>query len=65
MRRAFSLVALYKEKLVFYNLFLIRNEEEVGEALKKCGIPRDQIYISTKVYICSVHPLELGNIALD
>ena len=30
-----------------------RNEEEVGSALKKCGIPRDEIYVTTKV-----HPME-------
>ena len=26
-----------------------RNEEEVGSALKKCGIPREEIYVITKV----------------
>ena len=26
-----------------------RNEEEVGSALKKCGIPREEIYVTTKV----------------
>lgn len=27
------------------------NEEAVGNALKKCGVPRDQLFITTKVWI--------------
>ena len=36
------------------NEYIFRNEdeEEVGTAIKKCRLPRDQIYITTKV---SVH----------
>ena len=26
-----------------------RNEEDVGKAVRKCGIPRDQIFVTTKV----------------
>ena len=28
-----------------------KNEEGVGAAIKKCGIPRDQLFITTKVWI--------------
>ena len=28
------------------------NEEEVGNAIKKCGIPREEIFITTKLWIC-------------
>ena len=27
-----------------------KNEEGVGAAIKKCGIPRDQLFITTKVW---------------
>ena len=27
------------------------NEEAVGNAVKKCGVPRDQLFITTKVWI--------------
>ncbi len=27
------------------------NEEAVGNAIKKCGVPRDQLFITTKVWI--------------
>ena len=27
------------------------NEEGVGEAMAKCGVPRDQLFITTKVWI--------------
>jgi hypothetical protein len=37
---------------------VIKNEEEVGKALKECSVPRDQIWITSKVgpgqiYLCS------------
>ena len=35
------------EKRIIGHIF--RNEEEVGTAIKKCGLPRDQIYVTTKV----------------
>ena len=27
------------------------NEEEVGSAIKECGIPREEIFITTKVWL--------------
>ncbi|MGN0452539.1 MAG: aldo/keto reductase, partial [Ruminococcus sp.] len=27
------------------------NEEEVGNAIAKCGVPRDELFITTKVWI--------------
>ena len=27
-----------------------RNEEGVGEAIKRCGIPREEIFITTKIW---------------
>lgn len=27
------------------------NEEEVGDAIKKSGVPRDEIFLTTKVWI--------------
>lgn len=27
----------------------IRNEAEVGSAVRKCGIPREEIFVTTKV----------------
>lgn len=27
------------------------NEEAVGNAVKKCGIPRDELFITTKVWV--------------
>ena len=28
-----------------------RNEEEVGNAIMKCGVPREELFITTKVWI--------------
>ena len=30
-----------------------RNEEEVGSAIRKSGVPRDEIYVTTKVRTAS------------
>jgi diketogulonate reductase-like aldo/keto reductase len=27
------------------------NEEAVGKAIKKCGVPREELFITTKVWI--------------
>ena len=32
-----------------YIIMYFRNEHEVGSALKKSGIPREDIYVTTKV----------------
>ena len=29
---------------------LYKNEAEVGEAIKECGIPREELHITTKVH---------------
>ena len=29
------------------------NEEGVGEALRKCGVPREELFVVTKVWICN------------
>ena len=29
------------------------NEEGVGAAVRKCGVPRDQLFIVTKIWICN------------
>ena len=39
-----------------------RNEEEVGSALKKCGIPREEIYVTTKV--CSLSRVAKGRFTI-
>ena len=44
LNQVWSTVALFS-----VDLDRFRNEEEVGSALKKCGIPREEIYVTTKV----------------
>ncbi len=29
------------------------NEEDVGEAIQKCGVPREELFIVTKIWICN------------
>jgi diketogulonate reductase-like aldo/keto reductase len=29
---------------------LYGNEKEIGEAIKECGVPRDQLFITTKLW---------------
>ena len=40
--------------MVFSISLLSRNEEDVGKAIMKSGIPRDQIFVTTKVSTSSV-----------
>ena len=35
--------------IVFDIIYVFRNEEEVGSALRKCGLPREEVYVTTKV----------------
>lgn len=28
-----------------------RNEEAVGAAIKKCGVPRDELFVTTKLWV--------------
>ena len=39
------------EQIIKLFILNLRNEEEVGSALKKCGIPREEIYVITKVHV--------------
>ena len=37
-------------KIIVFDIFYVfRNEEEVGSALRKCGLPREEVYVTTKV----------------
>ena len=41
-----------------------RNEHEVGSAIRKSGIPREEIYVTTKVRI-DVHVLPQTNVGME
>ena len=50
VRRAIELGYRYLDTASFY-----KNEEEVGEALATCGLPREEIFLATKLW-----PTEMG-----
>ena len=39
----------------FDTAWLYQNEQEIGEAIKKCSIPRDQIFITSKLHIDNLY----------
>ena len=38
------------------------NEEDVGRAIKKCGVPRDELFITTKVWLTNIGDKTLPSI---
>ena len=39
------------------------NEEAVGAAIKKCGIPREELFITTKLWRSEEHTSELQSLS--
>ena len=49
--------ALYQRNS-FINANYLRNEEDVGNAIRKSGIPRKEIFVTTKVPISNANSIE-------
>lgn len=45
--------------------WLYGNEQIVGETLKKCGIPRDQIFLTTKIHANNLYWRESSRFAIQ